>query len=331
MTSIAELIEKRNYEKAIEETTFFLYEKCEYKLARDYLTLIKSKLDLEADHKFEKSHLDFYLAITEKRNGNVNEAARLFNSSLKLGEALKPFDYRLWLSCITGLIEIAYSESDVDALARYEELLFEKRSQSKTNEGIDLTVRNWFDYLSILIKGLFFKSSPRNRDKVKAEEIYRQFVESSEFEYQNDINKITIISHLLELIILELKMYPSNELELEVASLVDKLQNLSNHIPDYICYYQSYKVGVLIITTKMELIQGNFDKARDLLVDAQAFARKNQFADWLQIIDLELTSINNEYGNLKRLIAKNSKIGDLIEQTNILDYLHKVQSGMLEL
>ncbi|KKL16777.1 hypothetical protein LCGC14_2492170, partial [marine sediment metagenome] len=140
----------------------------------------------------------------------------------------------------------------------------------------------------LLDKALLLKTSLRARDRVKAEEIIKQFLEEEDLNYES--RRGALLS-LCELILIELRI--TNDL-----GVLDELNQFIARLLDIAEKSHSYSIlcETLLIQAKLALISLNLEKAQRLLTQGQKIAEKYG-------LSLLARKISNEHDKLLKQLS----------------------------
>jgi len=226
--------------------------------------------------------------------GELDQALDYYNRSFSLREKFDPTP--ICIECLDnmGLFFYATNEfekahesfsqalrfwQDLDNYIGVSKVLFRmiqiNLSQNKTHRAHELfgrleTLKQENDHDSIntyyqLAHALMLKSSKRLRQKIEAEKIFSTLIKKE----TPLVHEITIIAikHLCELLLDELRTYSEEVVLQEVKDLMLRLDNIGRSQQSF-----SIVVEALILQSKLTLLEGNLEKARHLLEQAELTA-----------------------------------------------------------
>ena len=141
------------------------------------------------------------------------------------------------------------------------------------------------NYYFIVAKALILKHSTRMRDKVKAEDIFREFANEDSVDFQ-----LTIIALLnwCELLLYELSITNDPEVLKEIQPIIDKLLHLEEQQYNYNLIASTY-----LLQAKLALIQFKLKEAQQFLTKAQQVAQKKG----LQLLAMKISADHDEVLN----------------------------------
>ncbi|MEE9378928.1 MAG: tetratricopeptide repeat protein [Candidatus Lokiarchaeia archaeon] len=248
--------------------------------------------------------------------GELNRSIRSYEQSLEL---FKEFNYKfLMVSAFNGLSESYRMKGELDrALECIEQsmglsrelgvirslainhdsliqILIEMgdleraRNSLRDLERLNSQLKDKIVNLMYLLdKALVLKTSPRARNRVKAEELLRQILEEEDLHI--DI-LLRALLNLCELLLAELQITNDIEILEEIKPFITQLLNLSEKSHSFWVLGETY-----LLQAKLALISLNLEEARRLLTQGQKIAEKYD-------LTLLAQKISNEHDELlKRL------------------------------
>ncbi|MFX0028463.1 MAG: tetratricopeptide repeat protein, partial [Candidatus Hermodarchaeota archaeon] len=139
---------------------------------------------------------------------------------------------------------------------RYFSRLSELHNQSKIDGGAN--VSTFYLFAKVYIK----KHSTRMRDRVEAQEIFKNLIETSSGD-----NLIYALGGLCDLLLEELSMYNDLDILDEIIPLITRSLEIAETAHNY-----SWLAETKLLQAKLALIQMDVDEARKLMVEAQRIA-----------------------------------------------------------
>lgn len=157
-------------------------------------------------------------------------------------------------------------------------------------------------------KALILKKSPRMRDKVKAEEIFKEFVINGTTDFQ-----LTIIAllNLCELLLDELSINNDPDVLEEIQPIIDKLLHLEEQQYNYNLIASTY-----LLQAKLALIQFKLKDAQQFLSKAQQVAQEKG----LQLLAMKISAEHDEILNHLDIWENFMKNQDQISMAERLKY-----------
>ncbi|MFQ5978114.1 MAG: tetratricopeptide repeat protein [Candidatus Heimdallarchaeota archaeon] len=135
-------------------------------------------------------------------------------------------------------------------------------------------------------QALVLKTSPRIRDKARAQELLQQLIEEEMIYFWN--TQLAMIN-LCELLLDELKAYGEINVLHEAKSLVDKLYSLAQARHSH-----SLVVNSLILRAKFAMIEGDLTAAVQYLEQARVTAEEKSLGQLAEKVTTEKTNISND-------------------------------------
>ena len=166
-----------------------------------------------------------------------------------------------------------------------------------------------------LAMAYFFKLSTRAKNRTKAQELFEEIV------YQ-DVHIIgytyNAIINLLDILLDELKNYGEEEVLEEINHLVEKLSQLTEENNSV-----SSKLDVMIIKSKLALIDGDLNKADELLKNSLAMAKEYQLGYTETRINKEKKLLEGDLDKWNALVKRGASIKEKMDLLNYKDYISK--------
>jgi tetratricopeptide (TPR) repeat protein len=208
--------------------------------------------------------------------GDLKGTERYYEKSLKIYQELQnigKIGYVL-LYLIILYIEMDSNEKIKEIFSHLEKLYNQHHNKFKE---ID-------DYF-LVAKALKLKKSPRMRDKVKAEEIFKEFVIDGSIDFQ-----LTIIALLnwCELLLAELSINNDPDVLKEIQPIIDKLLLLEEQQYNYKLIAKTH-----LLQAKLALIQFELKEAQQFLTQAQQIAQEKG----LQLLAMKISAEHDEILN----------------------------------
>jgi tetratricopeptide (TPR) repeat protein len=215
-------------------------------------------------------------------------------------------------SYLEGLI-IVELQRDRDRAKQYLDEL-EKIEKSKLNPRVTIQFK--------LSSALYYKSSKRNKDKVRSELLLTEVINS---DIRSDYN-INAIPHLIELLLIEFKAYGEEEVLEEIYKYIEIMDESAK---ENSLYPQIIKSQV--IKSQLKVIEGKFDEAEKILENSKQLAKeKNLKVVHQEVVDAQNNMVN-ELREMKILIQKNASIVQRLEKSSILAYIKNAQKTIVQL
>ncbi|MFQ5979232.1 MAG: tetratricopeptide repeat protein [Candidatus Heimdallarchaeota archaeon] len=168
-----------------------------------------------------------------------------------------------------------------------------------------------------LAEGLVLKTSPRIRDKVRAQEIFQQVAEEELIKYS--LTERAMIN-LCELLLDELKAYGEAAVLQEARTLVHRLYGLAQDQNSF-----SLVVNALILQAKLALVDGEPVTAEQFLEQAKFTAEEKGLGLLVMRASTELKHLQAQSEVWQQLIRRNAPFHERLERVQIANYLKDVE------
>lgn len=235
----------------------------------------------------------------EQGKGQLEEALRYYEG---LGNRIYIAEALYWL------VPIALDQGSHSQAQEYLQRLQDIEAQEE-NKIVSQQCR--------LAEGLVLKTSPRIRDKVRAQEIFRQLAEEELIRYS--LTESAMIN-LCELLLDELKAYGEAAVLQEARTLVHKLYGLAQDQNSF-----SLVVNALILQAKLALVDGEPATAEQFLEQAKFTAEEKGLGLLVMRASAELKHLQTQYEVWQQLIQRNAPFHERLERVQIADYLKDVE------
>ncbi|MFX0199809.1 MAG: tetratricopeptide repeat protein [Candidatus Hodarchaeota archaeon] len=163
-----------------------------------------------------------------------------------------------------------------------------------------------------LAEALILKTSPRLKDKGKAQEIFEQIIEETSLFFE--ITSTTMLN-LCDLYIFELKASGEEAVLQEMKTLVQRLTALARQ------HSISSVVDTLILQAKLAMVGGDLTVATQLLNQAQMTAEEKGLTRLGEKASNESQLLEAQYDNWQHLIQSNAPYTTRLKQARVEDYL----------
>lgn len=215
-----------------------------------------------------------------QQKGNFEEAQELLEKSLKISEDSDSGGSAI----LDSLFHLSIDKTDFESARKYLQRLKE------------LKARDMKSYIIYRIdKAVMLKTSPRARNRVKAEEIFKEIIEEKVANYEL---RIIALINLCDLLLIEL--CNTNELE-----ILDEINPYITQLLDNVEKTHSYSLlaDIYVLQARLALMSSDLKGARRLLTKAQQIAEKyglNQLAIKISNEHDEFLKQLNNWENLKK-------------------------------
>ncbi len=168
-----------------------------------------------------------------------------------------------------------------------------------------------------LLRALTIKASERLHQKFAAIPLFESLINEP---VVNGRLTMIAMNQFCELLMQELEYTNNPDVLMEAHGLLERMIQVSKEQSLHVSYVQS-----LILQSKLEIIQRNLKRAQSLLELAKEFAEKHDMAVLLQEVDKQLSKIRILVREWKDNLDHNLEFAELLEQSEILDYLKNIQ------
>jgi tetratricopeptide (TPR) repeat protein len=216
------------------------------------------------------------LGEAHRQRGELDRALECLEQSLAV---YKEFGELMAIARIHGrLIQILIDKGDLE-LARQHLDEFEQINNKLKEKKVNL--------LYLYYKALILKTSPRARNRGKAEEILNQILEDEDSSFELILQALT---NLCELLLTELRM--TNDLEVldELTQFIARLLNIAEKSHSYSILCETY-----LLQAKLSLLTFDIKKAQRFLTQAQQIAERFD----LNLLEKKIATENEDF--LKKL------------------------------
>jgi tetratricopeptide (TPR) repeat protein len=212
------------------------------------------------------------------------------------------------------LIEICIDKNDLKEAQNYLQRL-EQLNHQEDNKIINLIFR--------LCKAEILMSTPRARNRVLAEDLFRQIVEEEIINFETWVKALV---NLCDLLLVELRMTNIVEIVDEIRPLIDQLLEIAETKNSNWLIVEAY-----ILKAKLSLLTFNIKQAKRFLIQAQQIVERfslnklakkitNEHADLLKKLDLweKLKEENAPMSDRIELARLDEKIVKMIQNRPVL-------------
>ncbi|UCC19473.1 MAG: tetratricopeptide repeat protein [Promethearchaeota archaeon] len=241
------------------------------------------------------------IGMVYQEKGCLDDAQELLEKSLEISEDTACGECNI----LDSLFHLSIENGDFEAASIYLQRLSAYKDKSVNANVIYRTD-----------KAVMLKTSSRARNRVKAEEIFKQVIEEKHTNYE--MRMIALIN-LCDLLIIELNNTYDLEILDEIAPYITQLLNITEKNHSYSLLTETY-----VLQAKLALLTSDFKETRRLLTKAQEIAEKyglnrlaikisnehdeflKQLANWENLNKLEvplkkrleIAGVNEQMGNI---------------------------------
>ncbi|MHA1461122.1 MAG: tetratricopeptide repeat protein [Promethearchaeota archaeon] len=293
------------FEKLEIATEVELREKESY-MVRIRANLSALKGDIHLSQKLNERALEL-AKDSEDKDLKTTCLVNLSEGYLFLGDYDKAIDYVkraldvpyplwvMWRLCI--LIEILLCKNDIVNAKFY----FQKMGDLRDEEG-NVSLR-----IFMYCKALILKTSLRAKDRVKAEEIFKNIIE--EWEKESDFPiLIKSLLNICGLLLVELRITNDIDVINEINPYVAKLLKFFERQQSYWFFVETYR-----LQAKLSLLTFNIKEARRFLIQAQQIAERFNISQLAIIVSKENEDLLKNLDAWKNLKEIDAPMADRIE------------------
>lgn len=267
------------------------------------------------------------VALAEKLNlrdlliPNLNDLGFCYRVIGKNHLAKETFEHVLILSekggyffemtrALMGLIWLYLGEGSREDANKY----FSRLSKLHDQKMIDQSNEYLFS------KALLMKTSPRMRDHVEAQNIFKQLIETNFPRRASRENLVFDMGHLCDLLLEELSIYNNPDILGEITPLINKMLEMSEEMRNY-----HWLAETKLLQAKLALIQTNIEEARKLMVDGQRIAELHGLNLLASKISSEHDKLLTQLDTWDKYKTSNVPMRERIELASTEDVLERLQ------
>lgn len=253
------------------------------------------------------------LGNLESLLGNSKEAEKWYKLSLDILRSQLPVQEELSndhpikviiSSVLFQLVRLSLSQNEIERADRYYRQL--------AAEGVDKDPR------VKLSEALLLKSDKRLRNKMRGEQLLDELISSN---LKIPEIKSIALKHRIELLLLEYKLLREDDVYLELQDLLNQLQLLSKN---------SGNIGTLvnskILSSRLYANIGEFNTARDQLVDLLSLPKTASFTYYEHEVMKEIQTIDAEFEDMEKKVSKNPDYNIKLKEMQVSNYLQYIQN-----
>ncbi|MFW9942979.1 MAG: tetratricopeptide repeat protein [Candidatus Thorarchaeota archaeon] len=267
-----------------------------------------SALYKEINNKFGMAILLSSLGDDYRLHGNLDKALECLEHSLASFSEIGNLRYKL--SVLDSLIQVLIEKNDLMKAQQCLSQLKHLKTQMELSKFANL--------IYLYDKALILKSSPRTRNRGKAEELFKKIIESGIFYAEITIGALF---NLCELLLIELRL--TNELEVldELNQFITKLLDITEH-------YESFRIfcEVYLLKAKISLVSYEVKKAQRFLTQARQIAERHEITDLKSKISSEFEDLQKKLDLWEKLKKSGASMADRFD----LAHLDEQIRGMVQ-
>ncbi len=270
-------------------------------------------------HKTGITSGDFALAFYYWLSGDLDEALVYYDRSMRLTEENlnSTFDFEILANILHDAMLISINKGDLERAKKY----FKRLEEIWALKPADILI----NYLYRLAKALLLKSSMRFRDRVMAEDLYREVIEDTRFSIF--VVKLFAFSGLCELYLGELRV--SNDINIigEIKPLLEKLIGMAQTSGMYYWLIEAY-----ILHGKLALILFDIESSRRYLTQARRMAERHGYVGLAEEIASLHETMMEKLDTWEQLEKVDAPLSGRMELARLDDHLKgKFRSRMMKM
>jgi len=216
-------------------------------------------------------------------------------------------------------IRTLFYKEDLERAKKYFKRLEEIREIMELKPG-DLSINDSYR----MAKAVFLKSSIRSRDRVMAEDIFREIIED---DLTHFIFKLRALIGLCELLLVELRF--SNDINIisEIKPLIEKLIAMAQHSGLNYWLLEAY-----ILHGKLALVMFDIESSRRFLTQARRMAERYGYLGLVDTITGYLETMMERLDTWEQLEKNEAPLSERMELARLDDHLKgKFRMGMMKM
>jgi len=237
--------------------------------------------------------------------GDLEKSKTYHLRSLELKEELG--NNELLVPTLAEIMQINIEEGDMNTAKSYLNRI-EELAERTSNKVIKL----YWKYC----KAIYLKNKKRNKYKVDAERIFEEIVATNDFRFEILIDTFY---HLIELLVIEFKMYGE-------PVVLDEIENYVTTLYEIAQEHQIFPsiVDSLILRAKLSAAKNKVEKALAFIEQALITSEERGLTLHLARAEKEKENLITTMKELKKVI-ENKPIADMIDNMELLDYIQLIQ------
>jgi len=270
------------------------------------------------DHKRGISDGTFALGRYYRLSGDLDKVLVHVDRAIRLREENLNdlWDFFMLANQLNTATKVSIDKEDLERAKKYFKRLEEIRELKREELIINDIYR--------LTKSYLLKSSMRSRDRVMAEDLFREIIEEDRPIY---IYKLRALTGLCELLLVELRV--SNDINIisEIKPLLEKLIGMAQHSG---LYY--YLIEAYILHGKLAFIMFDIESARRYLTQAQRMAERYGYIGLADEIAGLHEAMMERLDTWEQLEKTNAPLSERMELARLDDHLKgKFRSRMMKM
>jgi tetratricopeptide (TPR) repeat protein len=234
--------------------------------------------------------------------GEFEQAHDLLTKSLTISEKS---DERNGVACaLYYLISLT-----IDTKSREEAQTYYQKANDLFSKSQDKFTNQWLRLAQIK----YLKASSRLKNKVKAQELIQQIIDDESSMY---VVTVEALLDQCELLLFEMKTSGDEELLQEVKQISVNLVEITQKNNFF-----SLLVNTRLLQAQCEMVDGNLQKAMDLLLKAQSTAKEHNLHQYIVRVDSERKHFEQELEKWRTIIRNNVALQERLDKSNLDNYV----------
>jgi len=299
--------------------------KNKYEIGFAFLTMatLYSQIgDLDRSIMFSEQSVAIYKELNNKRMVAIvlNNMSDAFRKIGDLDRALECLEESLVLRSEVGnlrevavvhdiIIQILIEKGDLERAQQFLNDLEQLNNQLK-----DKQVNLWY----LFSKAMLLKTSPRARNRVKAEEIFKNILEEEDFNFEYTVGALF---NLCDLLLIELRTINEIEVLGEIESYITQLLDIAEKSQSYWILCETH-----LLQAKLSLLTFNIKKAKRFLTQAQQIGERFHLNQLISKIANEKEDLLNKLDLWDKLKEVGAPMADRFELARLDEQI----SGMVK-
>ncbi len=242
---------------------------------------------------------------------HCDRAIRLSEENLNDLQDFIMLAQQLWLATW-----VSVDKEDLERAKKY----FKRLEEIRELKPEDLLINDFYR----LTKGYILKSSMRSRDRVMAEDLFREIIENTRSMH---ILKLFSLSELCELLLIELRFSNDSNIISEIKPLIDNLIGMAQQSGMNFWLIEAY-----ILHGKLALIVFDIERSRRFLTQARRMAERLGFIGLADEIADLYKAMMEKLDTWEQLENDNAPLSERMELARLDDHLKgKFRSRMMKM
>ena len=275
---------------------------------REYLEAARTIHNQQTEHSTRLSYwINLQLGINYVQGGEYDSGVQFFEEAIKLAQML---DNQLLEG--TPILNLMWYYLRVD-----------KRDLAKPYLDKYLEIAEKYDTTetrlsSKLAKAVYLKTSNKVKQIIEAQKILEELITIDD-QYTSRFSVLASI-FLIEILLDELKSYGEEEIFGQILELTEKLQHEAE-----IHHSINLNIPVLLLQSKLALVNGNIIESNKMLEQAEKLAKDNKINLHMIAIQKEKDKMRTEMAKWEEIIHKGASIKEKMDLIHYQEYIENAK------